>query len=332
MNRLYAAFGLCIRVNCALPGLNTAVAPRTAVPTVNIICHGASSDPGVIPVPAAAPSYVTPYRDAAGRPVFKVWQGGDDGRVLWQYSDGTHILFSCGGTRVEAWWSETATLEDTATYLLGPAIGYVARLHGYTCLHASAVLIEGRAVAFVGASGAGKSTLAGAFARAGYPVITDDILVIAADGAGIEVFPGYPRLRLWPRSVEMLYGRPDALPRITPTHPTWDKRFLDLAQPEPLFVAEPCPLAAIYMLRPHAPSPAPARLRGADGVVELLANTYLKWSVDAAMHEREFDALWRVATAVPIKQMSRTATVFDLRDRILADCQIDNHPSAARNP
>src|SRR5437879_13890138 len=44
--------------------------------------------------------------------------------------------------------------------------------------------------------------------------------------------PGYPRVRLWPDAVHALYGSSTDLPRLTPT---WDKRYLDLAdQFEPL--------------------------------------------------------------------------------------------------
>src|SRR5215467_1918075 len=45
-------------------------------------------------------------------------------------------------------------------------------------LHASAVVVDGGAVVFAGETGKGKSTLAALFAAAGYPVVTDDCLLL----------------------------------------------------------------------------------------------------------------------------------------------------------
>ena len=95
----------------------------------------------------------------------------------------------------------------------------------YSCLHASAVAIEGRAVAIVGPSGAGKSSTAAAFARLGYPVLSDDIVALTGDGQRFHVQPAYPRVRLWPSAVTSLFGSRDALPRIVPD---WEKRYLPL--------------------------------------------------------------------------------------------------------
>ena len=92
----------------------------------------------------------------------------------------------------------------------------VAQIRGTTCLHGSAVAIDGMIVALLGPQGAGKSTLAGAFARAGFPVAADDIILLAETETGFLVEPTYPVLRLWPSSVEILFGHKDALPRLTP--------------------------------------------------------------------------------------------------------------------
>ena len=63
-------------------------------------------------------------------------------------------------------------------------------------LHASAVMIEGGAVAFVGATGRGKSTLAASFATAGHPVVTDDCFMLEPGRDGPRAVPTYPSLRL----------------------------------------------------------------------------------------------------------------------------------------
>src|SRR5215469_301127 len=62
------------------------------------------------------------------------------------------------GAEVRARWAAASTFEDAVTYLLGPVLGFVLRLRGRTCLHASAVAVGGQAIALAGSSGAGKST------------------------------------------------------------------------------------------------------------------------------------------------------------------------------
>src|SRR5207244_6105024 len=113
------------------------------------------------------------------------------------------------------------------------------------CLHASAVAVADRAIALVGLPGAGKSTAAAAFACAGYPVISDDVVALEDHGERFLVQPGYPRVNLWPDSVRRLFGSEDALPRITPT---WEKRYLPLGQKGHPFASKPLPLAAVYIL------------------------------------------------------------------------------------
>ena len=48
-------------------------------------------------------------------------------------------------------------------------------------LHASAILFDGRAIAFIGTSGQGKSTLAASHSQLGYSLISDDYLVFRHD-------------------------------------------------------------------------------------------------------------------------------------------------------
>ena len=124
-------------------------------------------------------------------------------------------------------WPDSSTLEDAATYLLGPVLGFVLRLRGITCLHASAVAVGDRAIALMGPANAGKSTTAAGFSRMGFPVLADDIVALSEPDEILRVQPAYPQLRLWPESAAFLYGSADALPRLTPT---WDKRALDLTQ------------------------------------------------------------------------------------------------------
>ena len=77
-----------------------------------------------------------------------------------------------------------------AEFLAGPVLAVLMEQRGAFVLHASAVEIDGAAVAFVAASGGGKSTTAGFFAARGHAVATDDLLPLFVSGPQDPVRPG----------------------------------------------------------------------------------------------------------------------------------------------
>jgi hypothetical protein len=86
--------------------------------------------------------------------------------------------------------------------LLNQVLPLVLSRSGRLVLHAGAVAIDGRIVAFVGPTGSGKSTLVAACARAGAEVVCDDSLVVYRQGAQWVGVPSYPALRLWQSSLD----------------------------------------------------------------------------------------------------------------------------------
>jgi hypothetical protein len=121
-----------------------------------------------------------------GEPLFQVWLGKEAGHLRLRYNDATEFVLDQRGSRVWATWPDTSTLEDTATYLLGPVLGLVLHLRGIPCLHASSVAIGDRAIALLGGAGAGKSTTAAAFAQRGFPVLTDDIVALSRQAESLH--------------------------------------------------------------------------------------------------------------------------------------------------
>ena len=83
----------------------------------------------------------------------------------------------------------------------------IGNFRGELNLHGSAVDLGERAVAFVGRSRSGKTTLAAAFARAGYPFLSEDVIALHANGPGSYlVKPARPVLRLFPDSASFIFG------------------------------------------------------------------------------------------------------------------------------
>jgi hypothetical protein len=213
------------------------------------------------------------------------------------YADGTEFVISHAGDRVFGRWQPPLTLEYTLTYVMGPILGIVLRRHGLTCLHASAVAWNGRAVMFVGPVGAGKSTTAAAaVTKHGAQMLTDDIVVVRRSERGHLVEPGQTWLRLWESSVRLLFGDDAVLPLLTPN---WDKCYLDASRGFSLAA----PLERICFLRGLAPldsdAPLLAPVSPREALMLLAANTYGGRFVYSAERRDEFRMLSDLARVVP---------------------------------
>src|SRR5829696_8534342 len=309
-------YGLGVISNRAIPG----VPPSTIASEDVRICFGS--------LPAwldevtgmqVETSYVADYKSECGEPALRVFRVLDGNYYRFCYADETEFLVDKTGAEVWAKWCEPLTLEDTATYLLGPVMGFVMLLRGVVCLHASAVAIGDEAIALLGPAGSGKSTTAAAFAERGYSVLAEDVVTLDDRGDQFLVRPGYPCIRLWPAAVKALFGSETHLPKLTLN---WDKCYLDLNDN---FQREPLPLAAIYHLserRPDATAPFLQALDRADGLMSLVANTYATKLMDKQMRAREFELLTRVVQNVPLRRVtphSDPARIRELCDRILTD-------------
>jgi hypothetical protein len=287
--------------------------------------------------PGAPPSpsdyfHISPSCDAAGRPLLRVATLAGGAYFGLFYSDGARFAVERKGREVWADWPEGYTLEDAATYLVGPVLGFVLRLRGVTPLHASAIAVENQAIALVGMPGAGKSTTAAAFARLGFPVLSDDVVALEDGRDGFLVAPGYPRVNLWPDSVRTLFGSEDALPHITPT---WPKHYLPLNQNGCRFQSEQLPLGGIYLLGEREPGLTEPRIEdvpAVEAVMTLVANTYVNYLLDRHMRRQEFDLLSRLVTSVPVRRVRPAAdprAVFDLCEAIAKDAGSRMMPSPA---
>ena len=265
------------------------------------------------------PAYVAEYKSVCGEPALRVFRLLDGQYYWFHYADQTQFVLDEAGTRIWAEWRAPLTLEDTATYLLGPVMGFLMLLRGIVCLHASAIAIGNQAIALVGPAGSGKSTTAAAFSQRGYRVLAEDVVTLDDREDHFLVRPGYPCIRLWPRAVKALWGSESFLPPLTPN---WDKCYLNLQE---RFHDEPLPLAAIYHLgeRRHERVAAYVEtLDRADALMSLVANTYATKLMNKQMRAREFELLTRVLSKVPVRRVTPHADIgriAELCERILID-------------
>jgi hypothetical protein len=292
----YRAFGLAIQSDAPLLGLapDTGDAPDLLVHMGRLPPH-VELGPGQIQevwrseVPEDDPTdAVTLYSAQQG-----AW-------LLLVYADGMRFALSRTGTEIWAAWPAHSTPEQAGTYLLGPVLGLALRQRGVTCLHASVVVTGSHAIALTGPAGSGKSTTAAAYALHGGRVIADDIGVLHETGDSWTVQPTISGVRLWEDSVEMLFGRPDALPFLAQG---WEKRLLDLRHSAGGFRADDAvPLGAVYVLGDPGPNDriVASRVRGRDALMVLVSNTYANVLLDPVARRDEFTALTALAARVPI--------------------------------
>jgi hypothetical protein len=287
---LHSAAGLSIGADRHVPGL--VVSPSCGPPDLTLLLEAAPPWRSQ----ATIPHYVAPYAAADGRPAVSVRRGPDG--FHFEYADGTNVWIESAARRVWCTWPSAATLEDTATYLTGPILGFVLRLRGMLALHASAVQIGDRAVILVGPHGAGKSSTAAGLAMRGCPVVADDVVHVRRTDHQWLAEPSGTTLRLWPEGARVVFGRETLLPRITPT---WDKRALRTGSGNTPAVIEAVRVGGIAFLEPRESSAAPALapVSAAEAVVRLATHGSASHLLDDDARQREFSALAQLVRDVP---------------------------------
>lgn len=210
------------------------------------------------------------------------------------------------GWQAKVWQQPGVSTETVRHLLLDQVLPHALAHQGRLVLHAAAALVAESAVAWIGPTGAGKSTLAASFHMAGYPLLSDDSLVLnaAMHGERVTAIGTYPGLRLWPQSLEALYQN---LPFSTTVENGSSKRRLLLRPVEPA-VSPPKarPLAAIFVLAAseHEAAVQATRISARKGCMALVSNAFL---LDVADRRRSV-ALLETASAcverVPMFRLS----------------------------
>ena len=195
-------------------------------------------------------------------------------------------------------------------FLLGSALGALLHQRRLLPIHANAVEIDGRAVAFMAASGGGKSTLAAWFHDQGFRVIADDVCVVGfGDDGQPYATPGLPRLRLWAETLELMGRDPVSYPRSYAGPDQVDK--FDVQIDPRAAVQSHTPLAAIYLL--ERGEPEIRRLSGVEAADAIFANTYRGAYLAATNgHEQHWSSSVRLVRNTPVFRASRTWSLNEL--------------------
>jgi hypothetical protein len=304
----YHLYGLNVESDLVLPGLRSQPAPRNHDSPVKLFLRDAFTQ---WPIETGAVKSTLIFRSAQNgslnNPNVQIEYFATARCYRFLYGDGIAFALSHDGKNIWGVWPPQMSLEDLMVYLLGPVFAFVLRLRGFIPLHASAAVIKGNAVAFVGPGGSGKSTIVGALARGSYPILSDDVAVLEKISDEYYVRPAYPHVRLWPDSGSILFGAKDTLPKLVPSSEWWDKCFLDLDQPGFRFQTEPAPLRCIFLLEGYSHEVRVARtdeITSLDAFARLGANTCLNYGLNTNMRTREFHELGQLVARVVIKRLT----------------------------
>lgn len=165
----YDVYGLHFSANIEIPGLSAEKADKRTT-DIEINMGFLPDDIQRLIANPSSEYYLDPGYEKDDPPHLIINTLQDGNYFHFSYEYGVEFIVNQSATKVWGRWKEPLVLEDAALYLLGPVIGFMLRLRGITCLHASGVVVDGQAFALTGPSGAGKSTLAASFAAAGSPV------------------------------------------------------------------------------------------------------------------------------------------------------------------
>lgn len=236
--------------------------------------------------------------------------------VCWD--DVGEFLVSADGRRIWYLRYDRASFESFQVYMLGQALSFALIRLGFEPLHATAVIVDGRAAAFLGDSGFGKSTLAACFLSAGFPVLTDDVLILREVSGSTMAYPGPSRIKLFPKVASSFIGRrPQGVAMNTATK----KRILPLGARESH--GSPVPLGGIYAIAP------PTELRGRHDVcvetltggastLALVRATFNRRVLGPERLTRQFSASTALAERSPVKRLWYPRVLAKLPDVVTA--------------
>jgi hypothetical protein len=256
------------------------------------------------------------------------WQSSvfADGSAHVAWKEHFEFVVSAGAEQVLWQKLQEVPNEVFFTYFLGQVFSYCLLARGVEPLHATAMLVNDQAIAFLGDSGVGKSTLAATFLQKGYTLLTDDVLALAFKGEGVWVRPGIARVKLNPDSADAVFsGR-----RSIPMNSFTSKMIFALQDSQ--HGSREVPLRALYVL-PHKPSQSRImvrRLSGRASFLPIVQNTFNDTVLHPDRLKQQFAFAARLASLIPIKRLSyprRLDLLPSVADAILADVSRESKPS-----
>lgn len=211
----YSIYGLTLESDIAIPTALDVSRGEAADVVIRRVEGGVAKPDGEPVIAVPCPTHgvdAVQYRSARG-----TW--------IWYQAIGT-VHISPDFHRVDVYPLPTVDERLLGVTLGGSTILFIRHMLGKPGLHASAVVIDGGAVGFLGESGQGKSTIAASFLRRGAALLTDDALGLRTEHDTVYGEPGPAFMKVWPETVEHGLAIDDVLPELAVNQ---EKKLLDVA-------------------------------------------------------------------------------------------------------
>lgn len=320
MTHYHEVYGLCIAVNKPLPLLISK--NHCAVDVTIDLSNKVSTEL----------SAITQLQPSSTENGTKLWHTQDWTCVEYSQSPDLALRFyiSKDGTNVISEKPDAIPSGDIESFVVGPILGYVLRIHDRICLHASVLEHKNKSFAIIGHKGAGKSTTAAALLQAGARLVSDDIaMILQNDKKQFIVYPGYPGTRLMPNVLSTFsldqYDYKQVVSnndkRIVPLSIQADKQPCEGWQFQPL----PCQLAAIYVLNQRQADLTATQIMSlpkAQACIALTPHGYAGRSINKQQKNQEFEFMALLSRSIPIKSVDRPDNLEclpDIADALLHD-------------
>jgi hypothetical protein len=257
-----------------------------------------------------------------------------DGSSYVRWENVGEFLVTGDGRRIICRRLEGSSAESFQVYMLGQALSFALVKQRFEPLHATAVVVNDQAVAFLGSNAFGKSTLAACFLEAGYRLLTDDLLILQESCGRILAYPGPPRLKLFPSIAGRFLGTSGG----AKLNPGTGKMILPI---EPRrSCAHPVPLKVIYSLaRPRdacrQQDVSVQTLFPRDAFIELVKGTFNRRLTGPKRLERQFGLMTRLTDLIPVKRLVYPRIIDrlrEVRDIVLDDLFRADRNAELRNP
>lgn len=216
------------------------------------------------------------------------------------------------GKLINIEYSNNATPDEINLYLLGSCFGIVLYHRGYLPLHASAIETDKGCVFFSGDSGMGKSTTLKSFIKKGYKMVSDDVAALEFNkNEEINIYPSFPRTKMWKDAADKLNIDTKKLNRITKdlekySVPINSEMFSNsVLKPYIFYEINKTDKSNIYI----------EEITGMDKIGLLLKNTYRSFYLEYLNNKKEhFNQISQLAQKIKIKRIFRPENVDTLEE------------------
>jgi hypothetical protein len=245
-----------------------------------------------------------------------------DGSTYVRWETVGEFLVAADGRRIFRRRVEESSDESFQVYMLGQALSFALVKQGFEPLHATVVVVDNQAVAFLGDNAFGKSSLAACFLEAGYRLLTDDLLILQESPGGVFAYPGPPRIKLFSKIAHQFLGHTQNGVRM---NADTDKLILPIG--EHRSCAGPVALTAIYSLAAPSDACRTSRvnietLSPRAAFVELVKGTFNRRLLSQRRLERQFTVMARLADLIAVKKLTYPRAIDrlqEVRAMVLAD-------------